>query len=120
MKDWAEFVKADDGTLGNFLNGKTTAGIELLKKLSRALNIPVEEIDSRQIVERHSNLLRDAEFGSRKLPEPDSIIRFLLDHMSEKEVRASIDKALDSGRYEVARFLIDFAESKWPSGGMKR
>lgn len=121
LQDWAEFAGVPVPTLGNFLNGKTTAGPKLLKTLARVLKVPVDEIENPQPLRYRASLIQDAMSHARSRQfDVDGVIRFILDHVPEQQMRDLIDKSLDSGRYEVARFLIDYTESKWPSGGMKK
>lgn len=102
LTEAARLIGCGVSTLGNYLNGKTEAGDELLKKLAKFLTLPVDRIPRR---------LASAE-QSQGLMEPASPYGIKSDPLLElrRSLESASAAATVADRRDLSRIMLDWID----------
>lgn len=126
LTEAAKQIGCGTSTLGNYLNGSTAAGDDLLKKLATFLKVSEGEIPKRLMpdapMKARSNHKPVAVIIDRDQPEPpvqrgafEATARWLAAQMSDAEIQGAILKSVGEGQRHVARVLMDFLDERTSS-----
>jgi transcriptional regulator with XRE-family HTH domain len=124
-KQAAELTGVNYTTLANWLNGDTSAGPEVIRKISLFLRVKEEDVPKKLdrrggSIERFvmtPEQLNEARKGNAPSVRGDfeAALKWVAAGWDESTFKQTINRAVDAGRSDVARVLLDLLDARRPS-----